>query len=48
MRVVGLGTVILCVYIDNILVVEDKPVVKAFKREIKKFFNTKEEGTLDE
>ena len=48
MRVVGLGTVILCVYVDGMLVVNNKAVVKAFKKEIKRFFNTKEEGTLDE
>ena len=47
MRVVEIGTVILCVYVDNMLVVGDKLAVEVFKREIKRFFNTKEEGTLD-
>ena len=47
MRVVDLGMVILCVYVDDMLVVGDKLAVEAFKREIRKFFNTKEEGTLD-
>ena len=40
MRVVDLGTVILYVYIDNMLVVGDKLAVEAFKRKIRKFFNT--------
>ena len=48
MRVLDLGAVILCLYVDDMLEVGDKPAVKAFKKEIKKFFNTKEEGTLDE
>ena len=48
MRVLGLGTVVLCVYVDDMLVVSDKLAVKVFKREIKRFSNTKEEGTLDE
>ena len=47
MRVVDLGTVILCMYVDNMLVVGDKLAVETFKREIRKFFNTKEEGMLD-
>ena len=47
MRVVEIGTVILCVYVNNMLVVGDKIAVEFFKREIKRFFNTKEEGTLD-
>ena len=45
MRVVDLGTVILCVYVDNMLMVGDKSADEAFEREIKKFFNTKKEGT---
>ena len=48
MRVIELGTVILCVYVDDMLVVGDKTAVEDFKQEIKKHFNTKEEGTLDE
>ena len=47
MRVVKLEKVILCVYIVNMIMVGDKDVVEAFKREIKKHFNTKEEGTLN-
>ena len=38
---------ILCVYVDNMLVVGDKVAVENFKQEIKKHFNTKEEGMLD-
>ena len=48
MRVEKIGTVILCIYVDNMLVVGDKPAVNDFKQELKKYFNTKEEGTLDE
>ena len=47
MRVTEQGTVILCVYVDDLLVVGDKVAVENFKQEIKKHFNTKEEGTLD-
>ena len=47
MRAEDQGTVILCVYVDDMLVVGDKLAVEAFKKEIKKFFKTKEEGTLD-
>ena len=47
MRAEDQGTVILCVYVNDMLVVGDKLAVEAFKKEIKKFFNTKEEGTLD-
>ena len=42
------GTDILCVHVDGMIVVGDKLAVEAFKKEIKKFFNTKEEGMLDE
>ena len=45
---VGSWKVILCVYVDNMIVVGYKSAVKAFKKEIKKIFNTKEEGMLDE
>ena len=48
MRVIKQGTVILCVYVNDMLVVGDKVAVENFKQEIKKHFNTKEEGTLGE
>ena len=48
MKVLDLETVILWVYVDNMLVVGDKESVKAFKKEIKEVLNTKEEGKLDE
>ena len=44
MRAEDQVTVILCVYINDMLVVGDKLAVEAFKKEITKFFNTKEEG----
>ena len=47
-RLVDLGTVILCVYINDMFVIGDKAAVEAFKKEIKMLFNTKEEETLDE
>ena len=42
------GTVILCLYIDDTLVVGDIKAIKRFKEDIKKFFSTKEEGTMNE
>ena len=47
-RVNHIRTVILCIYFVNILVVGDKEAVDTFKQEIKKFFNTKEEGPMEE
>ena len=45
MRVEDLGAMILCVYVDDMRVVGDKAAVKVFKKEVKRFFNKKEEGT---
>ena len=42
------GIVIVCVYIDNTLCVGDEKAVKKFKNEIKKHFETKEEGNMNE
>ena len=42
------GTVIICLYIDDTLVVGDRNAVDLFKKEIKNFFSTKEEGTMEE
>lgn len=42
------GTTIICLYIDDTLVVGDKIAIEKFKKEIKFFFSTKEEGTMDE
>ena len=42
------GTVIVCLYIDDTLITGDEKAVKAFKAELKKYFNTKEEGEMTE
>ena len=42
------GTAIICLYIDDTLVVGDKLAIEKFKKEIKTFFSTKEEGMMDE
>ena len=47
MILVDLGTVILCICVDNMLVVGDKEAVGAFKREIKESLNTRKKGRLD-
>ena len=50
-RLNDVETVILCIYVDKILVVGDKEEVGALKQEIVQFFNTKRKGqwknTLD-
>ena len=38
------GTIIVCLYIDDMLCVGDKEAIDAFKKEIKKYFGTKEEA----
>ena len=48
MRVENSGTVIICVYVDIMILVRDKVEVEVFKTQIKRFFNRKEVGTLDE
>ena len=47
-RVNDIGTVILCIYVDDMLVVGNKEAIKAFKSKIKQFFNMKEEETIEE
>ena len=47
-QVGNIGTVILCIYLDDMLVVGDIEAIKAFKQEIKQFFNTKEEEPMEE
>ena len=42
------GTIIICVYIDDPMVVGDKTAIDVFKREISQFFATTEEGEMKE
>ena len=42
----NLGTVIICLYIDNTMVVGNEKVINGFKKELSKYFNTKEEGRI--
>ena len=42
------GSVIVCVYIDDTLCVGDNEAIDDFKRELKKYFDTKEEGEMYE
>ena len=42
------GTVIVCLYIDDILCVGDKKALDTYKKEIKEHFVTKEEGKVDD
>ena len=42
------GTIIICLYIDDTLCVGDKKALEAFKRKIKKYFVTKEEGKVED
>ena len=41
------GTIIICLYIDDKQCVVDKKALKAFKKEIIKYFVTKEEGKVE-
>ena len=47
-QVNNIGIVILRIYVDDMLVVGNKEAIAAFKLEIKQFFNTKEEGPMEE
>ena len=47
-RVNHVITVILCIYVENMLVVGDKEAVEIFKQEIKQLFNTKEDRSMEE
>ena len=42
------GTVIVCLYIDDTLCVGDKKALVTFKKKIKEYFVTKEEGKVDD
>ena len=42
------GTVIVCLYIDDTLVIGNDAAVQSFKKELKLYFNTKEEGEMTE
>ena len=47
-RTNNLGTVLICLYIDDTLVMGDKKAIDEFKKEITRYFNTKEEGAFEE
>ena len=42
------GTVIICVYVDNILCVRDQRAIDAMKNELTKYFLVKDEGRMEE
>ena len=42
------GTVVICLYIDDTLCAGEKESITLFKKELRKFFATKEEGIMDE
>ena len=42
------GTIIVCLYIDDTLCVGDRKAIDAFKKEMKKYFVTKEEGKVED
>ena len=42
------GTIIACLYIDDTLYVGDKKVLDTFKKEIKKYFVTKEDSKVED
>ena len=42
------GTVIVCVYIDDMLYVGDKEAINEFKKEVSLYFAIKEEGEMKE
>ena len=42
------GIIIICLYIDDTLCVKDKLAIEKFKKEIKEYFVTKEEGAVNE
>ena len=48
MRQTDIGTVVICVYIDDTLCAGNKVALDNFKKELRNFFATKEEGTMDE
>ena len=48
MRESEIGSVVICVYIDDTLCAGHREALKQFKNELKTFFSTKEEGKLEE
>ena len=48
MRNDQIRTIIICLYIDDTLCVGDKKALEAFKKEIKKYFVTEEEGKVED
>lgn len=48
MRSNNAGTVVICVYIDDTLCAGNEEALDIFKKELKSFFATKEEGKMDE
>ena len=42
------GIIIICLYIDDTLYVREKLAIKKFKKQIREYFVTKEEGTVNE
>ena len=42
------GTIIICLYIGDKVFVGDKNAINTFKKEIKRYFVTKEEGKADD
>ena len=47
-RSTEVGTVIVCVYVDDTMCVGDRKAIDAFKRELKDHFSTKDEGNMEE
>ena len=45
---IALGTIIICVYIDDTMIIGDRKAIDVFKKEIRGFFSTKEEGKMEE
>ena len=48
MREDDAGTVIICLYIDDTLIVGDESAIRKFKDEIEIYFTTKQEGEMTE
>ena len=40
--------ILICIYVDDTLCVGNKEAITEFKKEIKNYFNTKEEGIVNE
>ena len=48
MRETDKGTVVVCVYIDDVLCTGDIDAIEEFKKDPKQHFSIKEEGEMDE